>query len=549
MLGIILFISVALGVGVIQEVTKGIEEFAIEKARGDLNLGERFLNEKYPGDWIIKNGHLYKGDVKLNDQFEVVDEIGEATGDTVTIFQKDTRISTNVQENGERAVGTKISPEIAQVVINERKQYFGEANVAGHTYQTAYRPILDKTGEVIGIFYVGAPQTIIDQILSSFMKGMIVVLLAAMLISSIIVMWFTKRLTKRLTAISTALDHSKNGDFTIEVVDHVGDELTDLSNSYNSMKENLSIMIHQVIETSRQVAVASQELTMGAEHSSKATEGITQSIQEVADGAEKQAVSVEESSVAIEEVTIGINYLAKNSSSISKSAVKTIGHAEQGKVFVEKTVQQMNAIQFSVHESGKAIRLLNESSQKIGSITETITDIANQTNLLALNAAIEAARAGEHGKGFSVVAAEVRKLAEQSQQSSTQISELIKAIQGEMLLTKDSMEQVEHDVNEGLGIVGKTAESFKEITNATEAMGNQIDEMVAIADQMSSSAQEVSATINGITGIIRQTSGNTQSVSVATEEQLAQMEEISASAYSLSEIANKLQKIVSEFKV
>lgn len=549
-LGIILFVSVALGAGVIQEVTKGIEEFAVGKAKGDLNLATKYLDEKHPGEWKVEDNQLYKGSVKINGHFSMVDEIGEATGDTVTIFLNDTRVTTNVKkENGERAVGTTVSPEVAQVVLKEKKNFYGEANVAGHKYQAAYTPIMDASGEVIGIFYVGAPQGLMDQILASFMKGMIIVLIIAIFISFIVVYWFTKRLTKRLNAISNALKHSKDGDFTTDVTDKAGDELTNLSQSYNEMRENLSCMITQVKETVSQVAASSKELSEGAEQTKKATEEITHSIQQVADGADSQAVSVEESSSALEEVTLGINNLAENSSIISETAANTRRFADQGKDFVDKTVQQMKAIHVSVNDSNEVIRSLNESSREIGAITASITDIADQTNLLALNAAIEAARAGEHGKGFAVVADEVRKLAEQSQQSTIKISKLIQVIQSEILLTNEKMEQVQLDVKEGLGIVGKTEESFKEIMNANENMGDQISNMAATAEEMSASAQEVTATVQGIANIIRQTSSHTQSVSAATEEQLAQMEEILASASSLNELATGLEDIIRTFKV
>ncbi|MFV8827803.1 methyl-accepting chemotaxis protein [Alkalihalobacterium sp. APHAB7] len=546
---VIFMLSVAVGVVVVQQVTQGIKEFAIEKARGDMYMGYRYIDALYPGEWSIQNDQLYKGTTVMNENYDVVDEIGNETGDTVTIFQGDTRIATNVMVDGQRAIGTQVSAQVAQAVLNEGNNYYGEAEVAGHMYQTAYMPIKDQSGNAIGIFYVGASQYIIDQTITSFLKIFFIVLIAIIAIASLISLWFTKGLKKRLAHLSTSMEKAGQGDFTIEVTDNSGDELSDLTDSYNTMKDNLSEMIEQVIETSQQVAASSQQLTAGAEQTSKATEQITESIQRVADGADGQTVSVEESARAIEEVSAGINTIAENASSIAEAGNQTSERARQGGQYVEQTVQQMNTIHSSVNDSSDVIKLLEKRSQQIGDITKVITDIANQTNLLALNAAIEAARAGEHGKGFAVVADEVRILAEQSQQSSTQISSLITEIQNDMTLSNEAMDQVKEDVQVGLGITEKTEGSFKEILRSMEAMGDQIDEMAATAEQISASAQEVSATVNGISTVSRETSMHTQTVAASTEEQLASMEEILASSNSLSEMAMNLQELVSKFKL
>lgn len=548
-LGIILSLAVVIGLVVIQQVTAGIKEIATEKAKGDLNLGKSYLDAKFPGDWYAKDGKLYKGTTLINNNFKIVDELGEKTGDTVTIFLNDTRVTTNVMIDGERAIGTQVSDEVAQIVIKEKKDFIGEANVVGHKYVSAYTPIMDKNGEVIGIFYVGAPQSIIDETINSFLKIFIIVLIVVTIIAFVVVYWFTRGLTKRLTRVSSALDDAKNGDFTTEIKDKKGDELTDLVESYNSMKDNLGLMIHGVIETSEQLAASSQQLTAGAEQTTKATEQITNSIQEVVEGMEQQSTGVEESAKAIEEVTYGINNLAVNTNTIFASAQDTREYGSQGGRLIEETVEQMQTIHESVNRSSKTIQLLDERSKQIGDITKTISDIANQTNLLALNAAIEAARAGEHGKGFAVVAEEVQKLAVQSQQSSTQISELIFAIINDMKETYESMEQVKVDVTKGIGIVGKTEDSFEKIQLAVEKMDEQIAEAAASAEQILNNSQLVSKTVNGIAEITKRSTIHTQTVSSATEEQLASMQEVLASANSLSTMAEKLQETVGNFKV
>jgi methyl-accepting chemotaxis protein len=139
-------------------LTSAIESDALEKAKSDLMTGMAILDAKFPGEWSVRDGFLYKGDVRMNDNHELVDWIGELTGgDTVTLFLGDTRVATNVTADGRRAVGTKASKAVAERVLGKGEPYYGAAEVLGNTYQAAYMPIRDAGGAVIGMWYVGAP--------------------------------------------------------------------------------------------------------------------------------------------------------------------------------------------------------------------------------------------------------------------------------------------------------------------------------------------------------------------------------------------------------
>jgi methyl-accepting chemotaxis protein len=548
-LAIILSLSAIIGVVVTQEITKGVKEFAIEKAKGDLSISYRYINNKYPGDWAIKDNQLYKGTTLLNENYEIVDTIGEDTGDTVTIFQGDTRVATNVMKDGQRAVGTQVSQEVVDVVLKKGEDFYGEADVAGHMYQTAYMPIKNANDEIIGIYYVGASQEKIESILSSFVIKFLIILAIVIGVATLAILWFTNRMKKRLATITTALELAGDGDFTSKVQDQTGDELSILSASFNRMTDNFKNMMNEVMMTSEQVASSSEQLTASAEQTSQATETITESIQQVANGAEHSTASVEETATALEEVTKGIQSIAENASSISEVGSQATQKAKDGGKLVGKTVQQIHAISRSVNESGDVIKSLDKRSKEIGDITKVISAIAEQTNLLALNAAIEAARAGEHGKGFAVVAAEVRKLAEQSQQSSSQISSLIQDIQQDMVRSNQSIEQVSLDVKGGLDIIQQTEGSFKEILESMEKVAAQIDDMAATAEEISASSEEVTATVAGITQISKDTSMYSQNVAASAQEQLASMEEITASANSLSSLSEDLRTLINRFKV
>ncbi|MFC0559219.1 methyl-accepting chemotaxis protein [Halalkalibacter alkalisediminis] len=327
------------------------------------------------------------------------------------------------------------------------------------------------------------------------------------------------------------------------------DEIGTLTASINKMSVNLKELIHDVTNNAESLAAHAEELTASAEESKKTTEHITSSIQQISSGAETQSEQVSESARALEEMTAGIQQIAESSSEIAETSSATIDKAEVGGKSVEKTVEQMRSIQSSVEASNESIFLLDERSREIGKIVEIITGIANQTNLLALNAAIEAARAGEHGKGFAVVADEVRKLAEESKESSDQIKRLISEIQIDMAQSLEGMMKVTKDVSDGLVLADTTQLNFNEIIETTKSVTEQIDSMAATAEQLSAGAQQVTATFSVISDISRTASASTQEVASASEEQLGSMDEVALSAESLSHMALELREMVKKFQV
>nr|WP_216667620.1 methyl-accepting chemotaxis protein [Saccharibacillus deserti] len=548
-LALMILFSVIVSVIVHRQVSDGIKAFAVEKAKGDLALSYRYIDSAYPGEWTIENDKLYKGETQMNENFNLVDTIGSDTGGTVTIFQGDTRVATNVQVNGSRAVGTQVSAKVKAIVIDGGELYIGEANVAGNVYQSAYMPIRSAGGEVIGIFYVGAPQSIIESILSGFFTVFLIALAGILSVSTAAVLLFTRRMRKRLNAVTASLRQAGEGDFTHRVTDRTGDELTTLAEGFNDMTDNLRGMFDEVIETAQQMAASSEQLSASSEQTSLATETIAQSIQDVAMGAETSESRAQSSTAALDEVVTGVRSISSSADAILDVSSRTIRKASEGDLLVENTVMQIHEIDRSVHESGKVIQLLDGRSKEIEEISQFISAIAAQTNLLALNAAIEAARAGEHGRGFAVVADEVRKLAEQSQHSSAQISSLIHEIQSDMERSTRSIEQVGAEVQGGLEAVKRTQTNFKEIQDLMHSLNERVDHMSGAAQEVSARVQDTSSNLYGLLGIAGETSDHSQNVAAAAQQQLASMEEISSSSTALSHLADNLHRAVSGFKI
>lgn len=380
---------------------------------------------------------------------------------------------------------------------------------------------------------------------------MVALVTAVSVIAAVILTYLLAgRITKPIQLISQALNATASGNFTGKtIVLHRKDEIGRLARDFNLMKEHTKKLIHQVSTSTEHVATSSEQLAASADQSSRSTSEVSHSMQQVATASADVTNSLQETARSIEEVAIAVQNLAENANIISETGNMVSEQAQNGHRYVKKTVTQMNSIHDKVSESSHVLQLLDKSSNEIGEITKVITDIANQTNLLALNAAIEAARAGEHGKGFAVVADEVRKLAEQSQNSTKQIAALITDIQGHMNQSTHSMEAVKAEVQEGLSVVEQTETSFNEIVHSMQNMNTKVTDMAAMVEEMSASTEEITTTVSHISAVTKDTSAHTQQVAAATEEQLASIDEIATSAESLSSLAVHLQQQVSHFKV
>lgn len=377
----------------------------------------------------------------------------------------------------------------------------------------------------------------------------LIVMAVAAAIGAVIVFFIVVSITRPLKELMDVSSKIGQGDLSRRVKVKSNDELGQLGVSFNQMTDSLRTVLTEVGDTANQLVASSEQLTASAEQNSKATEQIAYTTQEVAEGSEKQVRSVEDTSKVINEMSDGVRQIAANSQNANFAAVHASELALEGNKAIQTAVKQMNSINNTVSGLAELVKGLSEHSREIGQIVKVITDIAAQTNLLALNAAIEAARAGEHGRGFSVVASEVRKLAEQSTASAQQIAHLITNIQTETNKAVQSMETGTQEVADGIDVVNAAGESFGQIQRSVNEVANQIQEVSAAVQQISAGTEKMVNSIELIAEVSETTSAGTQNVSAAAEEQLASMEEISASAAYLSKMAEELQGLVQKFKV
>lgn len=325
------------------------------------------------------------------------------------------------------------------------------------------------------------------------------------------------------------------------------DEIYQLNEAFEQMKENLAKMIVNMTESSNLVAASAEQLNASAEQSSNASAAIASSIQAIAASNEHAIVKISGNTLALDSILTGVEAIKDRSLHVSSLSQAAFTYAEKGTKQIEDNLTQMKFIYDSVQRSNSIISSLADRSKEIGKMIELISNIAEQTNLLALNAAIEAARAGENGKGFAVVADEVRKLAEQSQTSAQDISQSLHGIQQDTSDAVTMLNETMDRAKNGVTISTNTVESFSTIVSNTQKVAPEIDEVAQTVAAITTQIKDVVGAANEITLLAKENGNSTEEVAASTEEQLASMEEIKASAESLSSMADELMEIVSQF--
>ncbi|BCG61457.1 methyl-accepting chemotaxis protein [Paenibacillus sp. URB8-2] len=423
----------------------------------------------------------------------------------------------------------------------------------GTSLKTGYGPIYqdhDPTKPIVALMAINFDGPLVQERTLEIMKQPLIIGASILIAAILIAYFFIRRMVSPLTKLSKAVNHVAHGDLTQESLVLISkDEIGKLASDFNEMKDNLSRLITEVNDTSLQVASSSQELSASAQETNRSGEHTVNVTIELAEGAQVQLRHLESSYQAVQEMSGFIAEIALNADQAMNDAVQGADKARAGRESMDSTTEQMRVMSGSINDLSGIIHTLGGHSKEIESIVGTIASIAAETNLLALNAAIEAARAGEEGRGFAVVANSVRKLAERSGDSARQIGELLGLIVGQMDLAGETMNRSTVEMQHGTEMVTNAGQSFAEIETAVSGMATQSRDISETVQQLAQIADGLVDAIQNTVSVSNQTAEGAESLSATSQQQLAAMQEVESSSAFLSSLADKLQKLVEQFKV
>ncbi|MFG3613926.1 methyl-accepting chemotaxis protein [Rummeliibacillus stabekisii] len=403
----------------------------------------------------------------------------------------------------------------------------------------------NETGwKVVGTTYKSEA----DKAAASTLYLDIIVEIIFLLLGAFAIWYIVRSIIKPINRLKESASKMGKGDLSEEIIVTSTDEIGQLSSSFNDMKNNLATLIQKVGSSTTLVRTSSEELSASASQNIAASEQIASAMQQVTINTENQTTGIEQNATAVEEISHGISHITESINEVAVLSSQATEQAETGEESIQHTVNQMDSIHHSVSATDIKIKSLYDRTKEIGAILDIIGDIAGQTNLLALNASIEAARAGEHGKGFAVVAEEVRKLAESSQQSASQIANLVHAVQQDSSEAVKNMASTLENVQEGLSISKQTAMQFEAIISSMQEITPKIENVSATTEQISASIQEVSATAITLNDHAKDNAAASEEVAASTEETLTSMEVMEENANQLLNMCEELQNMIGEFK-
>ncbi|SIQ41324.1 methyl-accepting chemotaxis protein [Halanaerobium kushneri] len=327
------------------------------------------------------------------------------------------------------------------------------------------------------------------------------------------------------------------------------DEIGDLSRALNLMQDNLRSTMTEIDRMSQDIASSSQELSAAGTQLSRSAEDVGSSVQNLASGAEEQTAQITDMNHNMGELNDQIEDVESAAFEMDQASKIVVENIEQGNKKVNLTITRVNEVKRDSNEVASTISALDRLSKQIGEIVEFIGNISDQTNLLALNAAIEAARAGEAGRGFSVVADEIRELAEESSGATERITKIINEIQSEVEKAVSRMEENAETVEESVDAINSTEEVFDQIEAASDQFRTIVKRLKSNAQKMADNSEYLENSMSEVASVSEEFAASSQQVAATGEEQLAATEEVSSSAERLAKIAEKLEADLDQFEL
>lgn len=414
------------------------------------------------------------------------------------------------------------------------------------TWVSVLYPIMDNNGNVAAYFGVDVDASMIPDAQKTFLRSSIILLIIAQVVCGGAQLWVARRTLKPINQLVWGIEQASNGKFNF-LLDEKG-SFGELNKKFNLMVTNIREIITSIKQTAVSVSEASSELFGITEENHRSIELITSEIRDMNTHVSQQKSSTEECSRAAEDISSSVQSIAQNASEVAHTSQEMKSLSEEGHTVVQLISDQMERINANSISTSGTMKLLETKSEEIGNILSLIKNITEQTNLLALNASIEAARAGEHGKGFAIVAAEVRKLAEQSKHSTNQIEQLIADIQGETSKAVAFVAQGTNEAGKGTGLAMETGKSFHNILDASQMVSNQVIDISSATQEMSATTEQVSAMMEELAEISRKTADNTSKIMETVITQQSSLEHISGFAGNLSSVAERLTDMIGKFE-
>ena len=508
---------------------------------------EMSLTNSAPGDFRYENGTLYKGELNLSDNKQVLDGMKQNAGVDVAMFWGKDLAVTNLT-GSDIALSEKAS---SRVLGGE--SYFSNSMKLGDTSCYVYlAPLKNTDGTVVGILATCIPVKEVEGLYKGIVTGRaaaILILMAVFCVSTLIVVGL---ISKALLGVVGNLDQIAEGKLNFKVPEKLlnrSDEVGKSARAVYSVVTGFSRIITDIHNSMKNMNEFTGTFSSNFDSIGQSISSVNTAVNEIAQGATAQAADTQKVSESMGEMSNALNRTADSVNVLSSSAA----NMKNSNATVDSTLKELLEIssntQKSVDQVQKQTNITNESAQAIQAATDIIAGIANQTNLLSLNASIEAARAGEMGKGFAVVAEEIRGLADQSKESADKIRGIVENLISNSNQSVEIMNGVVGEIHQQNEKLGTTLEVFSTLNQEVQKVVGEINVISGELDHIENYKTDVVEKIDGLTEISQNNAASTEETA-ATMDQLAEIvEDCRQATARLNEIADELNATAKKFQI